>query len=233
MRSFAKSLSISSSTLTEILSGKRSISEKMKWRLGENLRLTHKEISKFDHAPSKSKPVIFKSSRPVLEIDQDIFAIISDWYHYAILELTRVDGFQSSVEYISHALEIDKAEAQVAVERLFKLKFLEVDEDGRWFDATDEEGLLTNIQDKVTSVASKKMQKQILELSIKTLMSKSLEERNHTAMTMALDIGDLPKAMEKIKEFRRSLANELSKISRPTHVYHMHIGLYPVSRRTN
>src|SRR5437870_2408839 len=87
LRAFARALRIEPSALSSILRNKRPITEKMKRRLGIELGLTPVQLKKFQIPARKAKD-LQKSKLDFQKITLDTFAIISDWYHYAILELT-------------------------------------------------------------------------------------------------------------------------------------------------
>ena len=89
LRAFARSLGIVSSALSDILNRRRPITEKMKVRLGLALGLNLEDLNNFksDRSIGARENSIDKSYR---QISHDTFAIISDWYHYAILELMLV-----------------------------------------------------------------------------------------------------------------------------------------------
>ena len=58
------------------------------------------------------------------------FKIISDWYHYAILELTELKEFESDINWISQRLGISKIEAHMGIKRLKNIGLMVEDEDG-------------------------------------------------------------------------------------------------------
>lgn len=221
LRSFAKSLSIAPSPLSAILRGQRPITVKMKKRLGMALGIGLEDLSKF----------IGEKNRSHCEFQQialDNFAIISDWYHYAILELIRVRSFNADPGYISKALSISKTEVQIAVERLQRVGLLKIDENGHWFDLSSN-GYATNINEDLTNQAAKKLQKQILEKAIQALETLPTEVRNHTSITMGVALEDLPEAKKRIKKFRRELCAFFEKNKNPTQVYNLGICLYPIT----
>jgi hypothetical protein len=47
--------------------------------------------------------------------------MISDWYHFAILDLTRLDDFQPEPAWVSRKLGLTVSEVKIAVERLLRL----------------------------------------------------------------------------------------------------------------
>jgi len=226
LRAFAKALAIGPSALSDMLNGKRNITKDMTQRLGLALGLSPSDLSEFN----ETKTVDFDTPRSpdFQQLTLDTYAIISDWYHYAILELMKVKGFKTSSSWIAKALGISKSETNVAVERLIRVGLIRKAKDGKWLDTSG--GFSTNINENLTSAASKKLQKQTLELSVKALEEISVEIRNHTSMTMALNPKSLPEATEKIRRFRRSLTHFLENDGQPTEVYNLAISLYPLTQ---
>lgn len=233
LRAFARALDISSSALSGMLNGKRTITASSVEKLGKAIGLDPKEITRYKILARENKMGVgaeVTSQEEFQQITLDSYAIISDWYHYAILELIRVRDFQPDVAWIAKSLGITKSEANIAVERLQRVGLLEITQDGKWLDKTLE-GKATNIQGDLTSVASRKLQKQILELSLRCLEEMpSTELRNHTSLTLAINPEDIPLAKEKIKNFRRELAEMLESNKNPTEVYHVNVSLYPVTQ---
>ena len=133
LRSFARALSVEPSALSQMINGKRPITEKMKLRLGAALGLHTKQIEKFTtEGKSESKQPLPAYQQMTL----DSFALISDWYHYAILELLAIEGFKPDPAWIGKRLGITRSEANIAVERLFRLGLLEKKNDGSWADTS-------------------------------------------------------------------------------------------------
>lgn len=230
LRAFAKTLQLSSSALSAMLNGKRPITEGMKLRLGLALGLDPKEISKLRSQPdrrTKKKIDQVPGSVEIQQLTLDTFAIISDWYHYAILELTKVKDFQPDKAWISKALGITRSEANIAIERLVRVGLLDTDLP-QWKDLS-ENGNVTNIDPQLTSAGSKQLQRQILEKSIEALQTLPLEKRNHTSITVAINPKDIPLAKEKIKTFRRELAEFFEGNPDLQEVYHLSLSLYPVT----
>jgi len=157
----------------------------------------------------------------------DSFAIISDWHHYAILELIHVESFESDINWIANALGIKMMEAKIAIERLKRVGLLEVNSKGEYIDASG--GKSTNISNDMTHGALRKMQKQLLEKSIECLEKIPYEKRNNTSMTMGIDTRKLPEAFEEIKKFRRKMGKFLGDVNHKDQVYNLSIALCPLS----
>lgn len=232
LRAFARALNVSSSALSAMLNGKRTITATSVERLGSAIGLGPKEISRYKILSREKKLGLgaeLTSKDEFQQITLDSYAIISDWYHYAILELIRVKNFEPSIAWVAKSLGITKSEANIAVERLQRVGLLEITDRGKWLDKTAS-GKATNIQGDLTSVASRKLQKQILEMSLRALEEMpSTELRSHTSLTLAIAPEDLPLAKEKIKTFRRELAELLESNKNPSEVYHVNVSLYPVT----
>jgi transcriptional regulator with XRE-family HTH domain len=222
LRSYAKSLAIEPSPLSAILRGKRPITEKTKTRLGLALGLGLEDLKKFSASSSKSE---------FQQLDLDNYAVISDWYHYAILELIRLKTFCPNSAYVAKKLNISQTEAHIAIERLQRIGLLEIKKNGKWVD-TSANGLATNINEDLTSQAARKLQRQIHEKAIEALETLPTSVRSHTSMTMAIHPDDLPEAKEMIKKFRRELCAHFEKNGKPKEIYHLGVALYPVTNNS-
>ncbi len=110
LRAFARSLEVEPSSLSQIINWKRPLTTKMKERLGRALGLTRDQLAKI---PSSERAQTGTSTEQAIQkLAHDTFAVISDWYHYAILELTYIDGFKSDAGWIALRLGISKAQAK-------------------------------------------------------------------------------------------------------------------------
>lgn len=219
LRAYARALGVAPSALSEMIKGKRPITSRMRQRLGLALGLSPAEIGGM------------KKNRPEYQqLTLDTFAVISDWYHYAILELMKLESFDADAGWIASALGITRSEAANAVERLQRLGLIRI-ENGNWTDASS--GFSTNIDDGLTSAGSRKLQRQILEQSIRAMMELPTEVRNHTSMTMAIDPERVTDAVALIKKFRRELSEMLELSGKPKEVYQLSISLFPVTKIEN
>jgi transcriptional regulator with XRE-family HTH domain len=220
LRAFAKYLDLDASTLSQILSGKRKLSKKGIQRLCEKLGASPLELTRFGLADEK-----ISTEDQYYQIGLDTFAVISDWYHYAILELTYTTGFKSDAVWISRKLSITVEEAKGAIERLLRLGLLSF-ENEKLIKSSKQ---ITNNGLINTSGAHKELQKQIVSKAMNAIDECSNEEKDITSMTMAIDTKNLAKASLLIKKFRRDLCALLEE-GEQTRVYNVGIQLYPVSQ---
>lgn len=230
LRSFAKALQIQSSALTEMLNGKRTITKKSIEKLGFIMGLSLEEMNFYLSQGKKSPQEVENSESQAhyRQLNLDQYSLISDWYHYAIIELIKVESFRPDNTWIAKALGLTKSQVNIAVERLLRLGLIEQTESGDLKDTSS--GFSTNIASNLTSTGSKQLQKQILEQSIEALMNVPLEERNHTSMTMAIDPKHLPEAIKRLTKFRRELCEYLESQGNPTEIYQLSLSLFPITQ---
>lgn len=210
LRAYAKSLGISPSLLSLILSGKRPISRKV-WGTLKRLGLIAEPES------------IEKGS--FNQISLDTFSVISDWYHYAILNLLETPSRLVNEKTIAERLGISRAESGMALLRLARLGLI-AKENKKW--ARRSEPL--KVENEISSAASRKYHKQVLEKAIESLENDPMELRDFSAMTMAIDPKLVPMARKRIQEFRRRLTQELELKGNRSEVYHLTVQFYPVSK---
>jgi len=214
IRAFARSLDLDSSTLSQIFAGKRSISEKKIFSIYEKLGVPVKK--------DKNTVASFTT------LDLDTFSVISDWYHFAILDLTFLKGFKSDIAWISRKLGISSFEALGAVERLKRLGML-VEKRGKLLKAKD---FYSNYSEGTTSAALKEYQRQVIRKSLDAVDNCAPERKDITSMTIAADSRKIKEAKEKIKTFRRELCVFLES-GETDSVFHLALQLYPVTEIEN
>jgi len=223
LRGFASDLEIDNSVLSKILAGKRVLGKRLISRLLTRLDLEINDYERFIYTNHESE----STSVNYEQLAIDSFAIISDWHHYAILELLRVDDYNSDPKWIAESLGMRKIECRDAIERLIRVELVERWKDGTLVDVSG--GKSTNISNDMKHGAFRKMQKQLLEKSIECIDKIGYEKRNNTSMTMAIDTEKLPEAIEEITKFRRNMGTLLSRGTKRDQVYNLSIALCPLS----
>lgn len=150
VRAFARQLDLDSSTLSQILSGKRNLSGKQIKKLSEKSGIrppATADVPDFD----------------LLALDS--FSVISDWYHYAILDLTCLKSFKNNPKWIAAKLSISEPEARQAVERLIRLGMLKT-AGGKLVKA---KRFYTNYSEGVTSAAHREYQRQVIKKALEAI----------------------------------------------------------------
>lgn len=230
LRAYAKSLGVDSSTLSKILRGKRPLGGISIRRLGDKLNLSPAEIDRFIGLARGKGRKGERNAEHVPQFDQfeqDTFEALQDWYHFAILELTHVRDFRPDPKWIARALNISVSEVNASLERLERLGMLERTPEGRMVERST--GMLSTLGTTRTSVALRRLQKEMLQQAILAVDNVSIDLRDNTSMTIAVDPSRLPAAKERIKKFRRELATFLTSGPECTEVYQVCFALFPVT----
>ena len=228
LRSFARALSMSHTVLSLVLSGKRPLSKFAAPKVADILGLNPKEKEMFLNlrAPKKktSKEVSEVKVPEYQQMTLDVFSVIADVHHYWILSLLDVPNAKFEARWISKQLSITQMQAQIAMERLLRLKLVER-VNGKWKQSQNH----LKVENTISTGATRKHHKQILTKALNSLENDPIEVRDFSAMTMAIDPKHIPYATERIRKFRRSLMEELESKGSPKAVYNLAVQIFPVS----
>jgi uncharacterized protein (TIGR02147 family) len=224
LRAFARALGVSHTYLSLVLAGKRKVTSRLAATLVEALSLGPDQARALTRkARAKATPA--SVAFPAHQVSLDTFALISDWYHYAILSLLELPGSRFEPKWIAARLGISEVQAKLAMECLSRLGLVE-ERGGRVRQA----GKPIKIENTVSTAASRKFHKQILEKALESLENDPMDVRDFSAMTFAMDPAQVPQALKRIRAFRRSLMQELEAEGTPRRVYKLSVQLFPVSK---
>ncbi len=222
LRSFAKSLNIPVSTLSVFLNSKRSLSREnaKKICLALGIALENETIHKTaDTAISKRKQWV--------ELEYDVLNCMASWYHFAILELIKIHSGQIDAQLIAKRLSIKKIEASAALERLMRLNLIKL-EKNRYIDLN--QGFASYFDGINTNDAQKALMLSLLDKAKESISNNDIKHRDNTSVSISLNLKNIALAKQRIKEFRRSLCEELEDKSNPQHVYELSIALFPLTK---
>ncbi|MBS1960786.1 MAG: DUF4423 domain-containing protein [Bdellovibrionales bacterium] len=233
MRGFSNSLGLSAAAVSRILEQKRVPSLKTVEMLADRIQLGKSERRAFIRSSIETlhrREIDTLCTPPEVDaIENDEFSVISDWYHYAILELTFVEGFSPNPHWIARRLGIATDEASTAIRRLIRLNLLRVVTlpGGERLVKTGEK---LTIRDKSkTSAFLRSFQKQILAQATESLDRTPIDERSMTSLTVAVNPERLAAARQMIQEFTRNIC-DLLESGPQRRVYQMSVALFPVDR---
>lgn len=220
LRRFAKSLQVDHSLLAKYLNGKRKIPKAAVYRIGKKLCLSPSEIDSMTDFPAGTK-------RKYNLLSDDSFRVISEWYHFAILELMNLKSFCPDATWIATKLGISKNEANIALERLLRIGL--VAKKGQSFTHTNKNNTWDS---SVTTDARKNLQRQLLEKSLLALESLPFEVREHSSLTVAIDKKYLPKIKTRVQNFKDELDQFLTKTNKNEldSVYQIQISVFPLTK---
>lgn len=216
LRAFARDLGLSPSRLSEIFSYKNNLSLRSAVKISKRLGLSKAESEMFctlveSHGGKKAaiRNRLSARLRTLMSaqgnlLSLDAFNVVSDWYHFAILELTTLPYFRSDTMWIAKKLKISHEEASLAVERLLRIGLL--NRDGDRFVACEE---CASLPEDVQSDAVKKSQSQVLKMAQDALYEQNVGERCYFSVVFPFDVSQLDFAKEKLTklqlEFRAAL----------------------------
>lgn len=226
LRSFAKALDLSPSFLSKVLNGQRRITNQVFQKITTSLDLAPTLVAKFE----ESKEDFSKQDLAFNGLQLEYFKIISDWYHYALLELTRLDGFKSSPDWIAAKLGITVNQAKAAIDRLLKLELLEL----RGKELVPTSGGNTTTKNEFTAFAFKKMQDDLLKKAILSLWNEEFDKRDHTSICMAINPDDIPEVKKRLTKMRREICAYLERPrnKKPTQVYNLSLSFFSLSKES-
>ena len=234
LRAFARILKIDHSTLSQIMRGKRDLSSERVEKLGMAIGLPPDVIQGFK---DKQFPGVRLSREPskknapgVPDPNQlllDVYHIVAEWYHYAILELMKVQGFESKPEWVAKKLGISTMEVRVAFERLVRVGFIQVGTSGAW---TPGRPVASPTGNPYVASAYERQQRRAIEASLDAFDKVPGDRREYGSMTIAINTKRLPEIREKLTRFRRELNELLRKDNERDAVYQLGISFHPLGR---
>jgi uncharacterized protein (TIGR02147 family) len=228
LRAFARFLGIDHATLSQLLRGKRRLTARTIARLGIRLGLGQPAIDAYSareaRGDTSSEPVA--ALREVRQLAHDTASLISDWHHYALLELTRLDGFQPDTRWIARVLGISPDDVNVALVRLLRLGLLEMAGHDHWVDRS---GHCTASLADFTQVSIQRLSEQARGLLVAALRSAPAGCCDYSSTTLAVHTARLPAVIDRIARFRRELIALLDQNETPDDVYQLEISLFPLT----
>lgn len=222
LRSFARDLKMDASNLSKLLNYQKPIGRRQRSKLSEKLGFSESELT--DLAPMASNTDDSSYNKHNFEI----FQIVAGRQHYAILELFKLKDFKPTISSIPSKLGITKQVAAESIDRLVKVGLLIQNKRTGELSPVDEAS--SSILETATSKAHRDQQAEILEGAIEALKNIPIELRSQSSMTMAIDVRNLDRARDLIRQFRRNLGRLLSNSENLSEVYQLSVSLYPITK---
>jgi len=220
LRAFAKFLGIGVASLSSFLAGKRNLSKKNMMKIATRLGLSPMDLEFFTSEAGKKGPEDIER----LQLQQDAFHLISDWYHYAILELSSIKSHKNSPAWVASKLGISEMEASLAIDRLEKMGLLS--KRGAGF-ARETPPVTTKTDIPDGAIRARHLQ--ILELAKVSLERDPIDKRHFWETTFALSPEKYDQAKKMIIAASRKIV-KLLESGEPKEVYSLGINLFPLKR---
>ncbi len=236
LRAFARDAGVLPSRLSDILGGKQGMSREVASGIAARLGWSAAECEEFatlvEAAHARSRLKKETASRLLnaeidpsrTQVDETVFAIVSDWYHFAILELTCLDGFTLSPANAAKRLSITVIEAERAIDRLTEVGLLQKTATG--WKATYE---FPSTESAIPSASIRQCHAQLLDKAKHALYFQDIAERDVSAIQFAVCPEDIPRLKKEIREFRRSVERRYKARPGKRRVYAMSVQLFALS----
>lgn len=217
LRSFAAKVGISAGRMNELIHDKRALSdfyaEKITKALGLNL---HDKRQLYSFITTKARKV---NSVRTLGSEEGLH--VRSWENLAILSIMRTDDFEPDVNWIAQRLGVSSERIQECFQILQEHDLIRIGANGE----------MERTSSRVVTMATKETchhERSKMEKSMEAMMKVAPEMRNHSAVTVATNPNKIKEANERIKEFRRKLA-EFMEDGPKTEVYSLTINLFPLT----
>jgi uncharacterized protein (TIGR02147 family) len=219
MRAFASSLGVGIATLSDVMSGKRGLSPKNRVKISEKLKLSPLDRERFLTKQNQEEEL------EKLELEDRKFRLISDWYHYAILELTYVKDHKASAAWIAKKIGIAKTTVKDALVRLVELQLLKI-EDSCLIQTTPP----LKTTDNIPSLAIRKRHQELMDLAKESIEHDPIDQRYFYEITIAVDPARVEEAQMLMRKSIRKIAKKLGT-GKPTEIYSLGTQLFPLNGR--
>lgn len=213
MRGFAKLLNTSPSSLSEILKKKQGLSKNKAQIICQKLNFSEPEtdyfctLVEFHNGRTLSKRKLaqdqlinMRSKKLTTELERDYFEIVSNWYHFAIIELLKTKKIPKDSEFIANQLEISPDQAEKAIQVLLSNNLIKEDS-GYLIDT----GMHLTTKDGIPSSAIRNINRTLIAKAERSVEEQSSQNRHLSTLTIALNKAILPEVAKKISNFRKEL----------------------------
>lgn len=238
LRAFARDLSTSPAILSLVLQGKRALTTDKAIGWADGLRLSQESRNKFlkavtrdqevRHDPTQRKTRALEEKMAYVRLQHDEFALISDWWHFGLMNLPKLKDYQSDVRWMAKKLGISEEQCAEALLRLERLGLMSKS-NGRW-ERTDRPVETTS---DLPSEAIRSFHRQNIRRALASIDEVAVDERDISSIMMTVKKANLPEAKRRIRLFRKELAAFLGE-PEGDEVYSLNMQLFPqTSSRDN
>jgi len=241
LRAFARDLEMPASKLSEVLRGLCGLSSRSAAKIAKKLGLTddqtHWFIRSVEATHGRSEMIRQRAEAELAslsgqdgfaEISLERFRAISDWYCFALMELTETEGFQSKERWIASRLGISVEEVRAAIRNLMEFGLLRANEKGSLVQTKEELATPSGIP----SAAIRTYHGQILGKAQEALERCPVDERDYSSMTMSFSERQMVEARKMLKDFRREFNRVIQAHRGPKErVYSLAIQFFPLDIR--
>jgi uncharacterized protein (TIGR02147 family) len=225
LRAYAEHLGIDHATLSQLLRGRRALTARTIAELGGRLRLPAAAIARyqtFAAARGAGDP----RAEQVRQLARDAADLVGDPFHFAILELTRIECFEADSRWIARMLDAAVDEVNVALQRLVRLGLLEMRGAREWVDRS---GPAVADCDATPAVVLERLLLQVRDLAARALPRAPQDLRLYSSTTLAVDRSRARAVVERLERVRAEVTALLESDARRDDVFQLEISFFPLT----
>jgi uncharacterized protein (TIGR02147 family) len=217
VRAFAKTLRMSHSSVSSILSGKQNVSPGKMRSIGDLLGLSSDEQSYLvalaewsgaktdaDRKAAKLKLAAFGLDSPIYQVTKDQTDVYGSWEALAIVEALKLTDSKRSVQWLSAAIERPVKFVESICDVLVKLNFI-VEHEDETYSVLREHSSSEQGHVKLPPKPVRQFHSSVLQAAMVAIDDQPLDERDFSAVIYAASADSTPAVKRAIKEFRRAI----------------------------
>ena len=241
LRAIAKRLATAPSYVSEVLSGKKTLSVEMAARIADKLRfdqelanlfisLAELESTKDDALRSRlsARVTSLQKRASVRKISSTAFSPISDWFYFAILEMTQLSGVKLKADVVAARLGLTVETAQTALDKLIENGLLEKGPQ-KTLQKSDQR---LNVSSETRNDDLRKFHKQLLAKASEAVDTQTNKEKFIGSETFAFDSSQLPTANQILEDCFSRLVLLASQSPNKDSIYHVSIQMFRLTKGT-
>lgn len=240
LRSMSQQIGVSSTTLSDVIKGKKKLSEKTALMVSKNLKLTPKQekyfqtLVHYENSQDDNLRKVLESQLIVLnplirkqyEVEDDKYVALSEWHHVAILELTYIFPKKLTPAIVSEELSIDLPEAEAALNLLERISFLE--RNGESYAKSSKQVIFNS---EISNQAIRHFHRTMLNKAQSAIIEQSNKEKFIGSETFPLAIEDLSEAKDIIENCFQQLLQLSTRSKNRKHIYHAGIQMFQLNKK--
>lgn len=230
------------SYLSHVLSRKRRLKLELAGKLAADLKLQGRPLRYFEmivlgsNGDSEreretyqriSKAIRPKRLKATASISMETFALVAEWYHVAILEMTQLADFDSSLEFMHKRLDgrVNRRVLRAAVDRLLRVGLL-VRREGKLYRSNQAPQFVST----APSEAVRSYHRDFAALAGEAINKQSPQERDFSASTLAFKPANLERARQILKEAHKQIF-ELAEQGSGEELYQLNTQFFRLSAK--
>ena len=241
LRSYARDLGVSSSMLSEVLSGKKKLSRKTALKINKSLKLSSHDSKLFLLSVDLETPGFSQTRESVeskiseqssfgksISLNEERFAFISDFRHLVLLSMIGLPSFKNNLSWIAGKLGVFQHQVTALLNGLKKLKIVESIAGGKI--QINHQYIFSS--DGSSGKAIREFHRATLQHTAQALDQVPIEERDFYTSIFAIDEADFSEIQKEVREFQQRIYLKFSKKPTANRVYAIQNQIIPYSKRT-